>query len=484
MPSRLDKEKRPMLRTMFRGCTIALALLPVVLTGCSATPRGEAPREIRGAELKNLVERSYAYVALYNTLMGFALNDKNPFSTHGWNKTFKPTAGMDHTVRVIAAPNNDTLYVISALDLRAEPVVVSYPAFESNYVSLETSAFDHYCDVPLATNKGDFKKPTNILFYTRRSGGYSGQPVAGVDVIHELSGDFAAAFARVMPHANDSKRYARILGQIQEVRVQTLSEFQGKPAKAVEPAAFPAYGSDLKVFTTNFAEVMQFAVNHTTFDPANEMDRELLAALKQIGIEPGKSFDPAAPPAIDGAAMRPVVEEVAAWGKANTDKYAFDKFKSKGQMSLEAMVAQSVTGPVGQPASQAVYLNLFESADGQLLNALHDYVIRMTKDQLPPAQAFWSFTLFDAKDAFFIPNDRKKYSVGENAGLKLDASGGIAIHIAEKPPAGVPAENWLPISREDLPLRVQIRTYVPDIAKMKMWQTPKVERVANPRREK
>jgi hypothetical protein len=234
------------------------------------------------------------------------------------------------------------------------------------------------------------------------------------------------------------------------------------------------------VFTSNVAEVMQLAVNHTTFDPSNEMDREFLAAMKKIGIEPGRAFDPSKVATIDGAAIKPIVEEVAAWGKANTDKYAFDKFKPKGQMSLGAMVAQSVTGPVGQPASQAVYLNLFQSSDGQPLNALHDYVIRMTKDQLPPAQAFWSFTLFDAKDAFFIPNDRKKYSVGENAGLQLDANGGIAIYVAEKQPAGVPPENWLPISRQDLRLRIQIRTYVPEIEKMKSWQPPKAERVATP----
>jgi hypothetical protein len=462
---------------MMLGGLLALA------AACGAPPAKETAQTVSGgtavtrAELKNIVERSYAYVAMYNTLMGFALNDKNPFSTHGWNKTFKPTAAMDHTIRVIAAPNNDTLYVITALDLRAEPVVVSYPAFESRYVSLETSAFDHYCDVPLATSKGDFKKPTNILFYSKRSGGYSGQPVAGVDVVHEMTGDFAAAFARVMPHSNEPGRYKRVVGQIQQVKVQRLSEFQGKLAKPADPIQFPRFGTDMGVFTGNFAEMMQFAVNHTTFDPSNQMDREFLAALKRIGIEPGGAFDPNKVTAIDGAAMKSVVEEVVAWGKANTDKYAFDKFKSKGQMSLEAMVAQSVTGPVGQPAGQAIYLNLFQSADGQPLNALHDYVIRMTKDQLPPAQAFWSFTLFDAKDAFFIPNDRKKYSVGENAGLKLDANGGITIAIAEKQPARVAPENWLPITRQDLPLRIQIRTYVPDLERMKTWQVPKAERV-------
>lgn len=66
------------------------------------------------------------------------------------------------------------------------------------------------------------------------------------------------------------------------------------------------------------------------------------------------------------------------------------------------------------------------------------------------AKAFWSATLYDTKQGFFIPNEQKKYSVGQNAGMKLNASGGIEIHVAAKQPKGVPAENWLPITREDL----------------------------------
>ena len=70
--------------------------------------------------------------------------------------------------------------------------------------------------------------------------------------------------------------------------------------------------------------------------------------------------------------------------------------------------------------------------------------------------------------------------MGENAGMKLDDEGGIAIYIAEKQPAGVPPENWLPISREDLPLRLQIRVYRPDLEALWHWRTPQVERLDVP----
>ena len=117
------------------------------------------------------------------------------------------------------------------------------------------------------------------------------------------------------------------------------------------------------------------------------------------------------------------------------------------------------------------------TADGEPMNAMHDYVVRMTKEPLPPAGPFWSMTLYDLEQGFFIPNDRKKYSVGENGGMKLDEDGGIEIYIAAEQPEGVPEENWLPINREDLVLSPQLRVYVPDLEKLKTWEPPKAERI-------
>jgi len=111
------------------------------------------------------------------------------------------------------------------------------------------------------------------------------------------------------------------------------------------------------------------------------------------------------------------------------------------------------------------------------MNAQHDYIIRMAKKDLPPAEAFWSVTLYDVKDGFFISNDRKKYSVGENSGMKLDKDGSIAIYIAAQKPEGVPFENWLPINRKDEAIGAIMRIYVPDLEKMKTWNAPKAEKI-------
>jgi hypothetical protein len=446
----------------------------------AAAPSTTAQIEISDDEIDNLVRRTYQYVAMYNVINKSAMMEENPQRT-GWNGTFANTELTDHTSKSIARPNNDTLYITTIMDLRNDAVVVSYPAFDSKFVALEISAYDHYVNIPLTTTKGDFKKPTKVLYYTQRTPGYEGAPVEGVDQIIEMTGDFAIAFLRVMPHAAEPERLKKNLDAMKQVKAVGLSEYLGQPAKQAAAPAFPDYNTDEGIYENNFLEVMQFIVNHTTFDPDDELDAAVLNALKPLGVEPGNTFDPAKAPAVDGkalaaAAKRILEETLEIWTDPEGNPYVNDLFLPKGEMTLEPMVVQSSYGPIGLPAHQAVYPGI-GSADGQPLNAQNDYVIRMSKEEMPPSTAFWSVTLYDAKNGFFIPNDQKKYSVGENAGFKLDDQGGIEIYIAAEKPEGVPEENWLPINRGDEPLDIVMRIYAPDVEKMKTWKVPKAEKL-------
>jgi len=319
------------------------------------------------------------------------------------------------------------------------------------------------------------------LFYSARTEGYNGEPVEGVDRIIEMSGDFVSAVLRVMPHASDKKRFEKIIGQMKAVKAITLLEFKGGTAKPYEDPGFPPVGkTDADIFENNLFEVMQFIFNHLTFDPNNEMDQAVLAAYKPLSIMPGQKYDSTKVVKIDGNRLRQIAEKVQADNLALLlDSSMFVKLaprilQPKGKTDLEAIVAVSVIGPIGLPMEEAMYPNV-STIDGKPMNAMHDYVVRMTKEQLPPAGPFWSLTLYDSKNGFFIPNDRKKYSVGENAGFKLNKEGGIEIYVAAKQPKGVPPENWLPIIRKDENLDIILRIYVPDLEKGKTWQAPKSE---------
>jgi len=189
----------------------------------------------------------------------------------------------------------------------------------------------------------------------------------------------------------------------------------------------------------------------------------VLAALKPLGVEPGKANNPETVHAIDGtrladAARKVHRESVATWADPDGNPHLNQVFQPKGQMTLDPMVVQSACGPIGLPADQAVYPAI-STTDGTPMNAQNDYIIRMSADEMPPAKAFWSVALYDLKNGSFIPNDHKEYSVGENGGFKLNEDGGIEIHIAAEKPEGVPTANWLPILRTDEGLDVVMRIY-------------------------
>jgi hypothetical protein len=428
-------------------------------------------------QVENLVKRSYQYVAMYNVNNKFALKQGS------WNSCDADTELKDHTMTEIARPNNDTLYISCLLDLRKDAVILEMPAFDSKYVSLMITGYDHYVNIPMSTRLDDFSKPEKMLIYSARTEGYEGKPVEGIDHLFEATGDFVSAVFRVMPHANDSERFKRIVEQMKSVKAITLSEYGGGKAKSIDDVEFPPVGEkDADVFENNLLEVMQFVFNHTTLDPNNEIDQKLLAAYEPLGVAPGKTYNPSQVGKVDGKRVRQVAERIISeeMPKATDpefqEKTATGMFLPKDEISLDILLFQSVLGPIGLPAAEAVYPSI-ATADGEPMSAKHDYVIRMAADEMPPAGPFWSFTLYDTENGFFMPNERKKYSVGENGGMKLNDEGGIEIYVAAEKPEGVAEENWLPLKRGDYGIDVILRIYVPDLDKFKTWKAPVAEKL-------
>jgi len=430
--------------------------------------------DLNDQQLDELVKRSYPYVAMFN------VNNKGAMQYGGWNVIDVDDEPKDHTLQLIARPNNDTYYITCMMDLRKDAILLDMPAFDSKYVSLMITGYDHYVNIPLSTRQGNFQKPEKLLIYSARTEGYEeGEQIEGVDRYFEATGDFVSAVFRVMPHISEPERYQGITEQMNAVKMLTLSEYQtGEPGPKEEVELPPVGKTDADVFEHNLLEVMQFVFNHTTFDPDNELDQRLLALYEPLGVVPGQNFDPDRVAKLDGERVREVAERITAEEMAKADRLAASTglFQPKGKIGLDLLLFQSVFGPIGQPAQEAVYPAI-ATTDGEPMNAQHDYVIRMSKENMPPAEAFWSFTLYDTENGFFLPNDRKKYSVGENAGMQLDEDGGMAIYVAAEKPEGVPEANWLLLNRGDYGIDLVLRLYVPDLKQYREWEPPRAEKL-------
>jgi len=53
--------------------------------------------------------------------------------------------------------------------------------------------------------------------------------------------------------------------------------------------------------------------------------------------------------------------------------------------------------------ADAIYPGTYNDSEGQPLNGANRYTLHYEKGQTPPANAFWSLTMYDA-DSFFVPN--------------------------------------------------------------------------------
>ena len=230
-----------------------------------------------------------------------------------------------------------------------------------------------------------------MLLFSERTEAYDGRSVPQVERVFEASGDFISAVLRIMPHSTDSERFESIKQQMRSVRLLTLSEFTKVEPKTVSEPGFPPVGqADIDVFANKLLEVMQFVFNHTTFDPDDPIDQAPLDMYQPMGVVPGRSYQPDKVAELDSERLRAIALEVQrsefarAMNPATMQQAGQFMFQAKGEIPLDFLVMQSLTGPIGLPRQEAMYFPVVE-ADGKTLNALHDYVIHMDADSMPPA---------------------------------------------------------------------------------------------------
>ena len=110
------------------------------------------------------------------------------------------------------------------------------------------------------------------------------------------------------------------------------------------------------------------------------------------------------------------------------------------------------------PAEEAVYPHCVAAGDGEALDGAKRYRIVVPGDDLPPVDAFWSYTVY-GEDLFFVANPIDRYSIsGETPGLVAAADGTITIALQPDDPAD-PTVNWLPTPKG--PFTLVMRCYLP-----------------------
>ncbi|WP_422650588.1 DUF1254 domain-containing protein [Cupriavidus sp. H18C1] len=215
------------------------------------------------------------------------------------------------------------------------------------------------------------------------------------------------------------------------------------------------------------------------FPPSPE-ERGLLTLLRRLGIRLEDE--------IEIAALRPAVQA----GLASAYRQGMDLIeahtRSQGRKSwgyslklgvygddwlMRATTAMKGLGALR--ADEAVYAMADFDADGQPLTGAGTYELRFPAGHLPPAQAFWSVSLY-GEDRFFTANAIGRYAIGDRTpGLRYEADGSLAIAISHARPASI--DNWLPAPAG--PFYLILRLYHPSPAFIAgQYVIPPVRRIA------
>lgn len=81
----------------------------------------------------------------------------------------------------------------------------------------------------------------------------------------------------------------------------------------------------------------------------------------------------------------------------------------------------------------AVYPVAFIDGDGNTLTGANKYVLHFDKGQTPPANAFWSVTMYD-QDGFQVPNPINRFAIGDRDKLTFNPDGSLDIYVQADSP--------------------------------------------------
>ena len=398
---------------------------------------------------------------------------KGPMNTFT-NVPAYPPGDFKGVVRV----NFDTLYSIAWLDMTAEPMIVSAPNTDGRYYLLPM--LDMWTDV--FASPGWRTTGTQAGNFLVTPPGWNGAVPSGMT---RISAPTPYVWIIGRTRTDGPPDYDAVHKIQAGYKVTPLSQW-GRPAQPVAVKIDPSV--DMKTPPKSQVDMMSaekffaHAAELLKVNPPHLTDQPIIAQLKKIGFEPGKSFElDKADPAIrkgltsapqDGQQLMawkvPTLAHVVNGWSMNTDTMGV-----YGNYYLKrAMVAQLGLG-ANLPEDAIYPLNLAD-ASGRPLDGANRYVLRLEKADVPPVNAFWSITLYDP-DGFQVPNALNRFAVSSWMPFKDNADGSIDLYFQNENPGADKEANWLPAPKG--PFNLTMRMYAPKSEALTgKWSPPPVTR--------
>ena len=138
----------------------------------------------------------------------------------------------------------------------------------------------------------------------------------------------------------------------------------------------------------------------------------------------------------------------------------------------------TLIGVGGNLLEDAIYPNTQIDSEGNMFDGANNYTLSFSKEEIPPAIAFWSLTIYDA-ESYLVDNKLNRYALGDRSDMKYGTDGSLTIFIQRESPGNDKESNWLPSPPSGL-FRLALRLYTPGPSAIdKTWAPPAVEKRRN-----
>lgn len=452
--------------------------LAVMMAASATSAQQIAPEEAR-AIAKEATIYGFPLVDNYRIQHSYFVDRDNPEYKAPWNTLNNVARVFTPEDKAIQTPNSDTPYSFLGADLRAEPLVITVPAVEKDryyslqFIDMYTHNFAYVGSRATGSEAGSF-----LLAGPQ----WTGAAPKGVKAVIRSETDFNFVLYRTQ--LKNSADIDAVRAVQTGYKVQTLSQFLGKTPNTVPEVVFvKPLTADEQRTSPEFFSILSFVLQ---FCPTHPSESDLMARFAKLGIGGGKPFDlQALPPDIRQAALDGMADawkEFAEFKKNEIDtgkRPSSDAFGTREFLKNDYMVRMSgaVLGIYGNSKEEALYPAYFTDARGQPLDATSQrYTLRLAPSGLPPANAFWSVTMYELPSSLLSANPLNRYLINSPMlpELKKDADGGITLYLQHETPGKEKEANWLPAPKG--PFWTVMRIYWPKLEALDgRWKAPALE---------
>lgn len=462
---------------------LILFLVPLILISCNQHKSNEHAADSISAqqtEKVKIVREAFVYtlpLVIMDITRRQAINPDSANKIYAPVNTFRHLSAFpDATFRTVVRPNADTYYSAAMLDLAAEPVVLSVPNTNGRYYMMPM--LDAYTNVfasPGTRTTGNGKG--NFLI---TGPGWSGSVPAGMKQIQAPT-NLVWIIGRTQ--VNSKADGDKVVIPLQHTyKLAPLSAW-GKaytPSAGIKDPTLPVGDPNAVVKAMSAEEYFAYANQLLQKYPSGEADKEALKRFAAIGVGAGLTFDINAFGTVRDSVINVAKDVTAAFDRQVKTKtglvngwlmhtglgaYGTDYLK-------RALVAYMGLG--ANLSEDALYPSCAVDADGDELNGANTYVLHFDKGQMPPANAFWSLTMY-SPEGYMVENPINRYTLGDRSNLKMNADGSVDLYIQHDAPGKNKESNWLPAPAGAFNLLLRMYWPKPEVIEGK-WAPPAVRK--------